>query len=234
MSDGLVIEALQARHGAVPVLRGVSLTVAPGEIVALLGRNGSGRTTLARTLLGLVPGTGSARWRGRELLGRPTHAIARLGVGYVPESRDVFPTLTVAQNLALGRQPGQPPGGFDDTAAFQLFPQLALRRAQPAGVLSGGEQQMLSLARTLMGEPSLLVVDEPTEGLAPALVDQVAACLRQRRERGVAVLLIEQKLDMALALADRCAVMGQGRVVFEGSLSRLLSDSTPRREWLEV
>jgi len=230
----LTVRGLEAGYGARPVLHGVDLDVAPGEIVALLGRNGSGRSTTAKALIGLLPARGSVRWQGAELLGQPAHRIARAGLGYVPESRDVFPTLSVAENLRLGER--QRPGTrrWTTTELLARFPRLAERAQAPAGVLSGGEQQMLTLARTLVGDPGLLIVDEPTEGLAPRVVAQVAELLAEARRRGVGVLLIEQKLAIALQLADRCLVMGRGRIVFAGTPAALAADADVRREWLEV
>lgn len=233
--EGLQVQDVYAGYGHGRVLQGVSFSLAPGEVLAVLGRNGSGRSTLARVLMGLLPAQGHVRWAGHDLLGRPPHAIARLGVGYVPESRDVFGRLSVAQNLALGLQPasGRRPLWTPDLV-YQRFPALAARRDVAAGVLSGGEQQMLSLCRALMGAPRLLIVDEPTEGLAPQVVAQVAALLRDLRAQGLSVLLIEQKLDLSLAVADRTAVMGHGQVVFAGTPAELLAAPGVVREWLEV
>jgi len=234
----LTIHNLTAGYGAgddqSQVLQGVSLRVLPGQVVALLGRNGSGRSTLAKAIFGLVAAQGSITWRGRELLGRRTFDIARAGLGYVPESRDVFPDLTVAQNLLLGQKPGAKAGGWQQADLLALFPQLQQRLNVKAGVLSGGEQQMLALSRTLMGNPELIIIDEPTEGLAPQLVAQVGALLTTLKARGVAVLLIEQKLTIALAVADSCVVMGQGRVVFDGAPAALLADAAVQRAWLAV
>lgn len=233
----LEITDLHAGHGRAPVLRGVTLAVRPGEIVALLGRNGAGRSTLLQALMGLLPAQGTLRWQGQDLLGLPPHRIARLGLGYVPESRDVFPGLTVAQNLALGeqpRRPGRPPPRWRRADLLALFPALQARLHTPAGVLSGGEQQMLTLARTLAGDPDAVLIDEPTEGLAPQVVDQLAELMRRLRAQGLAVLLVEQKLTLALAVADRCAVMGGGRIVFEGTPAALLAAHALRQEWLEV
>jgi len=213
----LEITGLQAWYGKSQVLYGVDCRVGAGEIVAVLGRNGAGRSTLARAIMGWVPSTGSVRVHGREMLGQPVHARARGGLGFVPESRDVFPGLSVQHNLVLGQKPGQRHARWTFADMYRLFPQLAVRRDTPAGVLSGGEQQMLALARALMGDPDLLIVDEPTEGLAPQLVAQVADFLVALRGRGVSVLLIEQKLPAALRIADRCLVMGHGRVVFDGA-----------------
>ncbi|KAF1047756.1 ABC transporter ATP-binding protein [Xylophilus sp.] len=230
----LAVRDLHAWYGRSHVLHGVAFDVRPGEIVALLGRNGSGRSTTARALMGLVEWKGAVAWRGAPLAGRRPFEIARLGIGYVPESRDVFPGLTVHQNLLLGQKRTKKPGrwGFDDM--YRLFPRLRERRDAPAGVLSGGEQQMLALCRTLMGDPDLIVVDEPTEGLAPQLVAQVGAWLQALRARGVAVLLIEQKLTIALAISDRTLVMGHGRIVFDGTPAQLRAQPAVQREWLEV
>ncbi|MCC9597507.1 MULTISPECIES: ABC transporter ATP-binding protein [unclassified Rubrivivax] len=230
----LTVRGLEAGYGARPVLHGVEFDVAPGEIVALLGRNGSGRSTTAKALMGLLPARGSVRWNGVELLGRPAHQIARAGLGYVPESRDVFPTLSVAENLRLGERPRPGTRRWTTAELLARFPRLAERAQAPAGVLSGGEQQMLTLARTLVGDPALLIVDEPTEGLAPQVVTQVAELLAEARRRGVGVLLVEQKLAIALQLADRCLVMGRGRIVFAGTPGALAADAGVRREWLEV
>ena len=175
------------------------------------------------------------RWQGASLHGLKPYEIARRGLGYVPESRDVFPRLTVQQNLALGEKPGAagaPSWHYDDM--YALFPRLAERRDTEAGVLSGGEQQMLTLCRSLMGNPGLLLVDEPTEGLAPQVVALVAQALLALKARGIGVLLIEQKLTIALEIAQRCVVMGHGRIVFEGTPAELRASAQVRREWLEV
>lgn len=230
----LCVRGLHAYYGPSHVLHGVDLEVQPGEIVALLGRNGSGRSTTAKAIMGLVQARGTVQWQGRELLGLAPHAIARLGVGYVPESRDVFAGLSVDQNLLLGRKPGQRQGRWQADDMYRLFPALRERRDAPAGVLSGGEQQMLTLCRTLMGDPALVLVDEPTEGLAPMLVGQVGHFLRALRAQGVSVLLVEQKLAIALDVADRVLVMGHGSIVFQGTPGQLQADDRIRREWLEV
>nr|WP_207185819.1 ABC transporter ATP-binding protein [Rubrivivax gelatinosus] len=230
----MTVRGLEAGYGVRPVLHGVDLDVGAGEIVALLGRNGSGRSTTAKALMGLLPARGSVRWRGAELLGHPAHEIARAGLGYVPESRDVFPTLSVNENLRLGERPRRGTRRWTTAELLARFPRLAERAQAPAGVLSGGEQQMLTLARTLVGDPDLLIVDEPTEGLAPQVVAQVAELLAEARRRGVGVLLVEQKLAIALQLADRCLVMGHGRIVFAGTPAALAADAGVRREWLEV
>ncbi|MDP2440514.1 ABC transporter ATP-binding protein [Rhodoferax sp.] len=230
----LKIDHLHAFYGKSQVLHGVSLQLVGGEIVALLGRNGSGRSTTAKTIMGLVDARGSVLWRGQQLLGKKTFEVAQMGLGYVPESRDIFPTLTVEQNLVLGQKPGQKTGRWSMGDMYAMFPQLKARQHAPAGVLSGGEQQMLTLCRSLMGDPDLIIVDEPTEGLAPQVVMLLGQVLRQLRARGIAVLLIEQKLTIALDVSDRCYVMGHGSVVFEGTPEALRQASAIRREWLEV
>lgn len=230
----LKIDRLQAFYGKSQVLHGVSLQLAAGEIVALLGRNGSGRSTVAKAIMGLVEARGSVCWRGQQLLGKKTYEIAQSGVGYVPESRDIFPTLTVEQNLMLGQKPGPTTGPWSVGGMYAMFPQLKARQHAPAGVLSGGEQQMLTLCRSLMGAPELIIVDEPTEGLAPQVVRLLGQFLKQLQGRGIAVLLIEQKLTIALDVSDRCYVMGHGSVVFDGTPEQLRQADAVRREWLEV
>jgi branched-chain amino acid transport system ATP-binding protein len=234
---GLTVDNLHAWYGKSHVLQGVQLSVGEGDIVALLGRNGSGRSTTAKAIMGMVDCTGSVRWKGRETLGLKPYEIAQLALGYVPESRDVFPKLTVHQNLLLGQKrmaKGSQPSRWSFDDMYALFPGLLARQHTPAGVLSGGEQQMLTLCRTLMGDPSLVIIDEPTEGLAPQMVARVAELLLHLRARGVAVLLIEQKLTIALAVSNRVLVMGQGRIVFEGPPAALRENDAIRREWLEV
>ena len=234
----LSIENLHAFYGKSHVLHGVHFEVQPGEIVALLGRNGSGRSTTAKAIMGLVTGRGSVRFKGREILGRKAYEIAHCGVGYVPENRDVFAGLTVRQNLMLGvKDPkafarGGTRWSIDDMD--RLFPRLKERDGTAAGVLSGGEQQMLTLCRTLMGDPDLIMIDEPTEGLAPKIVELVAEYLKELKERGISVLLIEQKLTIALEISQRCYVMGHGSIVFEGTPAELRGNAYIRKEWLEV
>lgn len=237
----LELRGLHAFYGQSHVLHGVDLRVDPGEIVCLLGRNGSGRSTLLRAAMGLVQARGSLRWRGRECLGLRPFEMARLGLGFVPEDRQVFPSLTVRQNLAMGVKPApwwrrgrSAAGRWSMDALLDLFPRLRERLEVPAGALSGGEQQMLALCRTMMGDPDLVMVDEPTEGLAPRLVEQVAEFLHELRRRGVAVLLVEQKLAIALSVATRCCVVGQGRVAFEGTPAQLRGADEVQRQWLAV
>lgn len=230
----LQLSNLHAYYGKSHVLHGVSMNVQPGEIVSLLGRNGSGRSTTVKAIMGLVDATGSVRWRGDEIIGRKAYEIAHRGIGYVPENRDIFPKLTVHQNLMLGEKSTARKGrwGFDDM--YAMFPRLKERQHTEAGVLSGGEQQMLTLCRTLMGDPDLIMIDEPTEGLAPKIVELVGEYLRELKRRGIAVLLVEQKLTIALEVSERCLVMGHGRIVFEGTPQGLKADNYVRKEWLEV
>lgn len=230
----LDLQDLHAYYGKSHILQGVRMAVRPGEIVSLLGRNGSGRSTTVKAVMGLVDGTGSVRWRGREILGLAAFEIAQRGIGYVPEGREVFPGLTVHQNLLLGEKRGARRRRWSHEDMYRLFPRLKERQHTEAGVLSGGEQQMLTLCRTMMGDPDLVMIDEPTEGLAPKVVDEVAGFLLTLRERGVSVLLVEQKLTMALEISERCYLMGHGRIVFEGPPSALKADAYVRREWLEV
>jgi branched-chain amino acid transport system ATP-binding protein len=225
---------VHAFYGKSHVLHGVSFDVRAGEIVALLGRNGSGRSTTVKTIMGLVHGTGSVRWKEQEVLGRKAFEIAHAGIGYVPENRDIFPTLSVHQNLLLGckREAKNPRWSVDDM--YAMFPRLQERKLIDAGLLSGGEQQMLTLCRTLIGDPDLIMIDEPTEGLAPKIVELVAEYLCELKRRGISVLLVEQKLTIALQVADRCLVMGHGQIVFEGSPAELRANAYIRKEWLEV
>jgi branched-chain amino acid transport system ATP-binding protein len=230
----LEIQNLHGYYGKSHVLHGVAMQISKGEIVALLGRNGSGRSTTAKAIMGLVDCTGTVSWKGESLIGKKPFEIAHSGLGYVPESRDIFPKLTVHQNLLLG-QKGNGKGSrwsFDDM--YAIFPRLKEREHTEAGVLSGGEQQMLTLCRTLMGDPDLIIIDEPTEGLAPKIVELVGQYLQMLKSRGVSVLLIEQKLTIAMTISDRVLVMGHGSIVFEGTPAELRANSGVRKEWLEV
>ena len=234
----LQLSGLHAFYGKSHILHGVDMKVGEGEIVSLLGRNGSGRSTTVKAIMGLVHGEGSVKFRNEEILGHPAFDIAHRGIGYVPENRDIFPKLTVEQNLMLGEKRGKrgdtskPRWSFDDM--YKMFPRLKEREHTEAGVLSGGEQQMLTLCRTLMGDPDLIMIDEPTEGLAPKIVQLVAQYLKTLKDRGVSVLLVEQKLTIALEISERCYVMGHGSIVFEGTPAALRADAYIRKEWLEV
>ncbi|MBP6404925.1 MAG: ABC transporter ATP-binding protein [Proteobacteria bacterium] len=230
----LKVDNLHAYYGKSHVLHGVHFEVGKGEIVALLGRNGSGRSTTAKAVMGMVDCQGTVQWQGRDIMGKKPYEIAHLGLGYVPENRDIFPTLTVHQNLMLG-QKGSGKGSrwsFDDM--YGMFPRLKERQHTEAGVLSGGEQQMLTLCRTLMGDPDLIIIDEPTEGLAPKIVELVGEYLQKLKARGISVLLIEQKLTIAMKVSDRALVMGHGSIVFQGTPDSLRADAYIRKEWLEV
>ena len=230
----LHINDLHAFYGKSHVLHGVSFDVNPGEIVALLGRNGSGRSTTAKAIMGLVEWRGGMDWKGQSLAGKKAFQVAHLGLGYVPENRDIFPTLTVHQNLMLGQKGKGKDSRWSFDDMYQLFPRLKERQHTEAGVMSGGEQQMLTLCRTLMGDPDLIIIDEPTEGLAPKIVELVGAYLQTLKQRGVSVLLIEQKLTIAMAISDRALVMGHGSIVFHGTPDSLRADAYTRKEWLEV
>jgi len=230
----LTVSDLHAFYGKSHILQGVSLTVREGEIVSLLGRNGVGRSTTIKAVIGGVTASGSVGFRDEEICGLPPYVIARKGLGYVPENRDIFPTLTVRQNLLLGVKNMRRAGRWTMDDMFGMFPALRQRADNPGGVLSGGEQQMLTICRTLMGDPDLIMIDEPTEGLAPMLVKQVADLLVQIAARGVAILLVEQKLTIALNISRRVYVMGHGRVVFEGTPADLMRNESVRKEWLEV
>ena len=231
----LEVRDLHAFYGKSHVLHGVSLDVREGEIVCLLGRNGVGRSTTVKAIMGQVRTQGEVRFRGQSIAGMKPYEIARRGIGCVPEDRAIFPELTVDENLELGRKTNGANGhAFTFEDAYGLFPRLRERRAIPAGVLSGGEQQMLALCRTLMGNPNLVLIDEPTEGLAPQIVEQVAAFLGAIRDRGVSILLVEQKLAIALEISERAYVLGHGRVVFEGTPAEIRSAAAVRKEWLEV
>ncbi len=230
----LEVKNLNAYYGKSHVLHGANLNVGKGEIVALLGRNGSGRSTTAKAIMGMVECKGSVRWQGAETLGKKPFEIAHMGIGYVPENRDIFPKLTVEQNLLLGQKGSGKGSRWSFNDMYTMFPRLKERQHTEAGVLSGGEQQMLTLCRTLMGDPELIIIDEPTEGLAPKIVALVGEYLKNLKARGVSVLLIEQKLTIAMAISDRALVMGHGSIVFDGTPAMLRADVAIRKEWLEV
>jgi branched-chain amino acid transport system ATP-binding protein len=230
----LEVKDLHAYYGKSHILHGVHMNVQRGEIVSLLGRNGAGRSTTIKAIMGQVVMAGSVNFQGQSLTGMKTYAIARRGLGYVPENRDIFPTLTVRQNLLLGMKSRSQQGRWSLEDMFDLFGVLRERADAPAGVMSGGEQQMLTLCRTLMGDPELVMIDEPTEGLAPKIVEQVARLFEEISKRGISILLVEQKLTIALKISQRLYVMGHGQIVFEGTPDELRANDAVRREWLEV
>lgn len=233
MTAMLQTRGLHAYYGKSHILHGVDLEVGTGEIASLVGRNGVGRSTTVKAIMGQVNTTGSVLFKKEEISGLEPYQIAHKGLGYVPESRDVFPTLTVEKNLLLGEKRGQKSRwGIEDI--FRMFPRMQERRNTVAGVLSGGEQQMLTLGRTLMGDPDLILIDEPTEGLAPMLVAQVGEYLQEMKTQNISVLLVEQKLDIALKISQRIYVMGHGTIVFTGTPHELQQNEHIRKEWLEV
>ncbi len=230
----LEVRDLHAFYGKSHILHGVDLEVGEGEIVSLLGRNGVGRSTTVNAIMGGVVRKGSVKFKGRELIESTPDRIARLGIGIVHENREIFPTLTVRQNLVLGVKNLRKAGRWSIEDMFELFPNLRQRADVAGGVLSGGEQQMLAMCRTLMGDPDLIMIDEPTEGLAPKLVEQVAQLLSEISTRGISILLIEQKLAIAMRISNRVYVMGHGKIVFEGTPETLDKDTSIRKEWLEI
>ena len=230
----LEVKDLHAFYGKSHILQGVDFRVGEGEIVSLLGRNGVGRSTTIKAVMGEVDRTGSVVFKGQETIRLKPHQVARCGLGYVPENRDIFPNLTVRENLVLGMKSTQPSGRWRMEDMYELFPRLQERADTPGGVLSGGEQQMLTICRTLMGDPDLVMIDEPTEGLAPKMVELVSQLLERIAARGVSILLVEQKLTIALKISKRLYVMGHGRIAFEGSAADLKANEAVRKEWLEV
>lgn len=230
----LEVTDLHAYYGKSHILQGVNFSVQEGEIISLLGHNGVGKSTTVKVIMGEVSPTGSIKFKGNEIAGKESFEIAKLGIGYVPENRDIFPTLTVRQNLLLGMKSAKTPGRWTIEELFTMFPNLRERADVAGGVLSGGEQQMLSMCRTLMGDPELIMIDEPTEGLAPKLVEQVADLLQLIASRGVAILLVEQKLSIAMKISQRLYVMGRGQIVYEGTPESLQQAEDVRAEWLEV
>jgi len=230
----LEVQDLHAYYGKSHILQGVDMYIDAGEVVSLLGRNGVGRSTTVKAIMGEVSPQGSIKFKGYNIAGLPSYRIARLGLGYVPENRDIFPGLTVRQNLMLGIKDTRRPGKWGLEDMLQMFPNLAARADIAAGVLSSGEQQMLTICRTLMGDPELIMIDEPTEGLAPIIVQQVGDLIAEIARRGVAILLVEQKLSIAMRISHRVYLMGHGRIVFEGTAAELTANEAVRREWLEV
>ena len=232
----LRVSDLHAHYGKSHILHGVNLDVARNEVVSLLGRNGSGRSTTMKAVMGLVPpSAGSVVLDGRELAGAQPYTVCRAGIGYVPEEREVFANLTVDENLRMGEQRAVS-GAHTWTVEqmFDYFPRLKERRNTKAGSMSGGEQQMLTICRSLLGNPLLILIDEPTEGLAPKIVAQVGECIRDMHRKGLSVVLVEQKLAIALKVSTRVCVMGHGRIVFEGTPEALTSDEKLVSEWLAV
>ena len=223
----LEVRALDTYYGRAHILQGVSFDIAAGEVLVLIGRNGAGKTTTMKSLIGLVrPAAGTIRFAGHDITRAETHRIARAGLGYVPEERRIFTDLTVMQNLEVGRQPARddrPP--WTPERLFALFPNLGEMRARPGGRMSGGEQQMLAIARTLMGNPSLVLLDEPSEGLAPVIVEQMAVAILALKQEGVTVLLAEQNLHFATRVADRAAVIETGRIVWTGEIADLAREA---------
>jgi branched-chain amino acid transport system ATP-binding protein len=230
----LEVRDLHAFYGKSHILQGVDFRVGKGEIVSLLGRNGVGRSTTIRAIMGDVERRGSIQFKGREIGALKPHQVAHCGLGYVPENRDIFPGLTVRENLILGMKSNKPGGRWSMDDMFTLFPRLRERADTPGGVRSGGEQQMLTICRTLMGDPDLVMIDEPTEGLAPKIVELVAGLFKEIRNRGISILLVEQKLAIALDISERLYVMGHGRIVFEGAPRDVRGNAAMRKEWLEV
>lgn len=232
----LEVENLHAHYGKSHVLHGVDLKVARDEVVSLVGRNGSGRSTAMKAIMGLVtPTSGRVRLLGRDVAGQRPYAINRAGLAYVPEEREVFANLTVDENLRMGEQrPASGAHRWTVEQMFDYFPRLKERRNTKAGSLSGGEQQMLTICRSLLGNPLVMLIDEPTEGLAPKIVVQVGECIQDMHRKGVSVVLVEQKLTIALKVSTRVCVMGHGRIVFEGSPQALGSNESLVSQWLAV
>ena len=230
----LDVRDLHAYYGKSHILQGVNINVGDNEIVSILGRNGVGRSTTLKAIMGDPLPRGEIVFKQRPIAGLKPHEIARLGIGYVPEERAIFPTLTVAQNLLLGVKGGQKASRWSIDETWRLFPQLLARADTPGGALSGGEQQMLTICRALMGDPSLIMIDEPTEGLAPQMVERIGELLQEIARRGISILLVEQRLAIALRISHRVYVMGHGRIVFEGTPDELVANTNVRREWLEV
>jgi branched-chain amino acid transport system ATP-binding protein len=236
VSSLLEVEDLHAHYDKSHILRGVHLSIRAGEIVSLLGRNGSGRSTTLKTIMGLVqPSAGAVRLDGVDLAGGRAFRIARAGLAYVPEEREIFANLTVDENMRIGMQAARAGAPrWTPEQMYAYFPQIKQRRTTQAGMLSGGEQQMLTICRSLLGNPRVILVDEPTEGLAPKIVEVVTEVIRDICRQGVAVLLVEQKLTIALRVAERVYVMGHGQIVFEGTPAALRNAPEVRRDWLEV
>ena len=232
----LSVTDLHSYYGRAHILQGVSLEARAGEVVALLGRNGAGKSTAMKAIMGLVPpAEGEVRFAGTRIERLPPHRIARLGLGYVPEDRRIFTELTVMENLEVGRQParaGAP--AWTEDKLFALFPNLGRMRERPGGRMSGGEQQMLTIARTLMGNPSCVLLDEPSEGLAPIVVEQMAQSIRTLKAEGLSVLLSEQNLHFSQAVADRAYIIEKGQIRYQGSMAELAANNEVRAAYLSV
>jgi branched-chain amino acid transport system ATP-binding protein len=230
MAPLLGVENLTARYGQAQVLFGLSLSLSRGEVAALIGRNGAGKTTTLKAIMGLVARDAEVlTFAGHDVRHQPAYRIARLGLGYVPEERRIFTDLSVEENLEVGRQPARDERApWSPERLFKIFPNLAEMRTRRASQMSGGEQQMLTIARTLMGNPAAVLLDEPSEGLAPVIVEQMAVAVNAMKREGIAVLLSEQNLAFAAAVADRVLVIDKGAIQFSGSMRALLSDATLR------
>ena len=230
----LTVRDLHAYYGKSHILQGVYLDVGENEIVSILGRNGVGRSTTLKAIMGDPQPQGEIIFRDASIAGLRPHEIAHRGIGFVPEERAIFPSLTVEQNLPLGIKSGREKGRWSVEETWRLFPQLKERANAPGGALSGGEQQMLTICRTLMGDPDLIMIDEPTEGLAPQMVERIGELLTEIARRGISILLVEQRLVIAMRISHRVFVMGHGRMVFHGTPAELMDNADIRREWLEV
>lgn len=231
----LKVEAMYSAYGLSRVLFDISLEVMAGECVCLLGRNGVGKTTTMRSVMGLLrPTSGRVIWKGTDIAGWTPHRIARVGIGFVPEDRRVFPELTVWENLDVSARAARRPGRWDISAVYELFPALSELQARPAGHLSGGEQQMLTIARTLMGNPELLLLDEPSEGLAPLVVETLLGKIGALKAQGLTILLAEQGVDFSLALADRVYVLEKGSIRHSGPAAELRHDAALRDRLLAL
>ena len=232
----LTVEGLNTHYGRAHILQGMSFTIAAGEVRVLLGRNGAGKSTTMKSIIGLVrPTSGRVTFDGTEIAGEEPHRIARRGIGYVPEDRRVFADLTVRENLEVGRQPARGPMlAWTPERLFDLFPNLGRMKDRPGGRMSGGEQQMLTIARTLMGNPRLVLLDEPSEGLAPVIVEQMANAILALKSEGLTILLAEQNLHFAGGVADNATVVEKGQVVWSGSMEALKADDKARTNYLAV
>jgi branched-chain amino acid transport system ATP-binding protein len=231
----LEVANLDTYYGRAHILADVALDVGTGEVVALLGRNGAGKSTTFKSIMGLVPARGSVRFRDKSIAGAPAHEIAKAGLGYVPEDRRIFSDLTVLENLEVGKQPrrdGVPE--WTHEKLFEIFPNLATMRRRPGGRMSGGEQQMLTIARTLMGNPACILLDEPSEGLAPVIVEQMARTILRLKSEGLTVVLSEQNLHFAMLVCDRAYIIEKGRIRYQGTMAALKADEQVRAQYLSV